>query len=176
MPNFTTEWLQNYERKHKAGDKLQNPVPQCVVRDESLGQDAGKEKGTGRAVVSITSLRSRLIDPDNLCPKYVVDAARYVRLIDDDSAAHIEFRIIQRKVAKGRENHPRNNLSMSTGISISAGPRDTVMARILLPLPLKEATAIMKAMGTIARKRGKQAVCFQEGEFLVFEEREKEKK
>lgn len=57
---------------------------------------------------------------------------------------------------------------------ITCGPRDTVMARVLLPLPLKEAAAIMKAMGTVARKRGKQAVCFQMGEFLVFEQRDKE--
>lgn len=45
------------------------------------------------------------------------------------------------------------------------------MARVLLPLPLQEAAAMMKAMASVARKRGKQAVCFQEGELLIFEEK-----
>jgi hypothetical protein len=100
MPTYTAQWLQEYYAKRKTRNRLQDTVTQRLVCDEPLGQDTGKEKGPERIVLRVTSLRSRLIDPDNLCAKYLVDAARYLRLIKDDSAAHIEFQIVQQKVPK----------------------------------------------------------------------------
>lgn len=87
--------------------------PQQAVRDEPVGAKEGKGGNPGRVSVRVTSYRRRLIDPDNLCPKYFVDACRYSRLINDDSAAHIEFTAAQIKVATKDEER--------TEIEISAG-------------------------------------------------------
>ena len=102
---FTTKWLQEYEQKHKAGNRLQDTVPQCAVRDEPLGQDAGKETRPSVIVVRIESRRTRLLDLDNLYggSKFLIDAARYRNLISGDSSKEIDLRISQVKVAKGEE-------------------------------------------------------------------------
>ena len=47
-------------------------------------------------MVSITSYRCRLLDPDNLCIKFHIDAIRYAKIIKDDTAEDIE--IILRQV------------------------------------------------------------------------------
>lgn len=80
-------------------------VPQQAVRHEPLAAEERKAGDTGRfpVRVTVTSYRQRLIDPDNLCPKYFVDACRYSRLIRDDSAKDIEFTARQVKVATKAE-------------------------------------------------------------------------
>lgn len=86
---------------------LSDPEPQYPVRHEPLaaqgreGEDAARPPG--RVRVAVTSYRRRLIDPDNLCPKFAIDACRYAGLIRDDSEADIEFSVRQEKVATKAE-------------------------------------------------------------------------
>lgn len=76
---------------------LSRPQPEPAIRHEPVGTEEGKTKDAGRFLVRITSFRKRLLDPDNLCPKYFVDALRYQKLIPDDSAKFIDLSISQRK-------------------------------------------------------------------------------
>jgi hypothetical protein len=61
-----------------------------------LAAAEGKANDAGRIRVVITSSRRRLIDPDNLCPKYFIDCLRYSGLIPDDSPEHITLEVKQR--------------------------------------------------------------------------------
>lgn len=69
-----------------------------AVCHESLAKNKGKSQNPGRIAISITSYRRRLLDPDNLCPKYFIDALRYSKLIPDDTEKDIIHTISQKKV------------------------------------------------------------------------------
>lgn len=77
---------------------VSNPEPQQAVRNDALAASPRKEGHTARIHVRVVSYRLRLIDPDNLCAKYFVDACRYAGFIPDDSAKDIEYSISQEKV------------------------------------------------------------------------------
>jgi len=80
---------------------LQNTVPEPVVRKPAKIENEGKERSPvgPRLRVTITSYRCRLLDADNLCPKFLIDALRYKHLIPDDSPEHIVLEVRQQKVA-----------------------------------------------------------------------------
>jgi len=101
MPRWTKENLKAYEqrRNNKADRVVQSPKPECSFRDEPLGSAPGKESHPTRFKVSIISYRKRLIDPDNLCPKYFIDALRYEGIITDDTAKHIVLEVRQEKTS-----------------------------------------------------------------------------
>ncbi len=77
-----------------------DPKPQSVVRNERLDEKAGKAKNAIRHIVRITSFRTRLLDTDNLCPKFFIDALRYAGCIYDDAEKDIDLRVSQRQVEK----------------------------------------------------------------------------
>lgn len=74
------------------------PEPQQIIRHEPLATGEGKEAHAGQVHVRVVSYRTRLIDPDNLCPKYFVDCCRYGGFIKNDTAKEIEFSVSQTKV------------------------------------------------------------------------------
>lgn len=76
----------------------QSTEPERVVQHEPLAKEKRKDQDAPSYTVSIVSFRNRLLDPDNLCAKYFVDAIRYSGLIPDDSARDIRFSISQEKV------------------------------------------------------------------------------
>lgn len=78
--------------------KLSRAVPKSIVRLESEVPDEREKENSGRCSVRIVSCRTRLLDPDNLCPKFFIDALRYEGIIRDDSAKYISLTIEQRKV------------------------------------------------------------------------------
>jgi hypothetical protein len=75
-----------------------NSIPEQAFRNEPVGQTEGKTGHTGRRSVRITSFRVRPVDPDNLCPKYFIDALRYAGAIPDDRQEDIELTTRQKKV------------------------------------------------------------------------------
>ena len=89
------------ENKHTG--EVQAPEPECIVWDESLAENKGEENSTGRIRVRITSRRNRLLDPDNLCPKYFIDALRYCGALPDDKEADIDLSCRQEKVPRKEE-------------------------------------------------------------------------
>jgi hypothetical protein len=79
------------------------PQPQRPVSGRTDGKIPGKEGNPTRAVVVITSFRERLIDPDNLCPKYFIDGLRYAQLLPGDSAREIDLVLRQTACEKGQD-------------------------------------------------------------------------
>ena len=81
----------------------QSTKPESAIRHESVGAEEAQGGDVQRSVVRITSRRIRLLDPDNLCPKYHIDARRYAVIIEDDTTAHIEVICRQEKVKTRKE-------------------------------------------------------------------------
>ena len=80
-----------------------NTITKQIVRNEPLAETERKTLYTGKVLVRITSYRRRLLDRDNLCGKYFLDAARYSRIICDDTPEDIEYQISQFKVKKAED-------------------------------------------------------------------------
>jgi len=76
------------------------------LESDSRNAPLGKKEVQGRTsqgfLVRVTSIRSRLLDEDNLCEKYHVDLLRYSSGgILGDEAGTTEIKVSQRKAAKG---------------------------------------------------------------------------
>lgn len=84
---------------HNGG--LQGSEPQCSVLNGALAKGTGKEKGTGRIILSYSGYRQRLLDPDNFAggTKFLTDALRYCGAIPSDSDDQITLEFSQKKVA-----------------------------------------------------------------------------
>lgn len=63
-------------------------------------QKRSKVEDSKRFLVRVTSIRSRLIDEDNLCEKYVVDCCRYAGLLPGDGPGQTRIEVSQRKAGK----------------------------------------------------------------------------
>lgn len=93
--NVTRQWYESYKARRKSsGAKSERTVP-----DGTVAARKGKEENPTRHVVGVRSFRTRLCDPDNLCPKYFIDALRYAGAIPDDRPQDIELHISQTKVS-----------------------------------------------------------------------------
>lgn len=99
MPRWTSEELRAYENRRSSS----RAKPQCPVQDEPVAEAKGEGENASRVRVRIVSYRKRLVDPDNLCPKYFVDCLRYAGLLKDDSARHVALTVEQIKVKAGGE-------------------------------------------------------------------------
>lgn len=92
-----------YPHDYQTGSELQDPQPEPSVQHKLLGESQGTAQGAARIVVRITSFRRRLLDPDNLCPKALVDSLRYAGILSNDRPQDIELAVAQQKVAHRRE-------------------------------------------------------------------------
>ena len=96
-PSFAPKTNENH-------DLSQSPVSELPICREPLATQKGEASHTSRVSIRVVSFRRRLIDPDNLCPKYFIDCLRYAEIIKDDSAAHVTIQTEQVKVSeKGDE-------------------------------------------------------------------------
>ena len=88
-----------------AGGVAAGPKFERAVQADTLGSPQLEEEDSsvrpGRYRVEVISHRKRLIDTDNLCPKFHIDALRYAGLIPDDSPEHIELVVRQ---VRSKEN------------------------------------------------------------------------
>ena len=89
----------------KARSKPSPPKPQPPVWDEPLPKDEGEKVYSGRMFVSIESIRSKLLDTDNLYggAKFFIDFLRYCGAIREDTEEQIDLRVTQRKTQKGEK-------------------------------------------------------------------------
>lgn len=81
------------------------PKPQQTVCHEPLAAhqaETPNASGGGRIQVSVVSYRRRLLDEDNLCPKYFVDALRYENLLPSDAPQFVTIQTSQVKVDDAR--------------------------------------------------------------------------
>jgi len=106
MPNASEAFI-----KRNAEDcpdsQAPSPKPKRPFCHEPLGKVAREEEDSGRVRVRIVSFRKRLIDPDNLAPKYFIDCLRYAGFIRDDRAQDIALEVSQQKVKSKAEEYTR---------------------------------------------------------------------
>lgn len=99
----------NYERPKRAnlsaGGSGKVAEPEFDTRPVPLAACQAQEATPERVHIRIVSVRKRLLDPDNLFPKWQIDALRYCRIIRGDEPDKITLETTQRKAAKGQEEH-----------------------------------------------------------------------
>lgn len=86
--------------KQKEADDAVCPELEPSNRVGILPKGKAKKADTRRFLVRVTSIRSRLIDEDNLCEKFVVDCCRYAGLLPGDGPGQTKIEVSQRKVGK----------------------------------------------------------------------------
>lgn len=74
------------------------PKPQRLVADGGPRQDTPQARDSGKCLVIVTSYRRRLLDTDNLVPKYHVDAFRYAGCLHSDAPDKTQITCGQVKV------------------------------------------------------------------------------
>lgn len=106
FPNASASFVEAncHNGQHDEHHNLQEgSQPQPAIRDEPLEKAERKEGHATGVYVRVVSFRTRLTDPDNLCPKYFIDCLRYAKIIPNDTQEDIELAVIQRKVATRKE-------------------------------------------------------------------------
>lgn len=87
--------------QHLLASASSGAEPEPTVCHEPMAAAQRETGHTGRISVCITSFRKRLLDPDNLCPKYFIDCLRYAGLIPNDRQQDIDLHVSQIKVQQG---------------------------------------------------------------------------
>lgn len=78
--------------------KPPRPVAQRAPRNGPLAKGKAEARHPGKFVVRVVSYRVRLLDEDNLCPKYHIDGLRYAGLIPSDAPDCTRIITTQEKV------------------------------------------------------------------------------
>ena len=73
--------------------------------DESLAASKGKKEASGRVHFKFVSVRKRLIDPDNVSVKWLLDCCRRIGLVAGDEHDKVTIETAQRKAEKGEAEH-----------------------------------------------------------------------
>jgi len=80
-------------------------VVECDPRNAALAENQSQARPAGCVLVRFTSVRKRLLDPDNLSCKWLLDSLRYVGAIRGDEPDRIALEAAQRKAAKNETEH-----------------------------------------------------------------------
>ncbi len=83
------------------------PAAQLERRKPATLPKADKAKGghPNRYLARVTSVRNRLLDEDNLCEKYHVDALRYAGALPSDAPGTCRIITTQRETLPGEAEH-----------------------------------------------------------------------
>lgn len=101
MPNWTVDQLIRYAYKTKG--QLPSPGIKPNVRPGPVRKVPAAKESTPRFIVRVKSYRSKLLDPDNLCAKSLIDGLRYSGLIPGDGPDQVEVSLTQELCEKGQE-------------------------------------------------------------------------
>lgn len=71
----------------------------------SLEAPQAKEANPERVLIRFVSVRKRLLDPDNLSEKWLLDCLRYCGIIRGDEPEKITLETTQRKCQRGEAEH-----------------------------------------------------------------------
>lgn len=105
-PHLANPRVSSQRPSHEGGARdavrpeLEQRPPVGAVRPKRA-----KGQNPDRFLVRVTSVRSRLIDFDNLCVKYVVDCCRYAGLLPGDGPGQTQIESCQRKAGKEEAEH-----------------------------------------------------------------------
>lgn len=78
---------------------------ECATINDPLAKASVQEIPTGRILVSVKSVRKRLLDEDNLSCKGHVDLCRYAGIIPCDSPDKVKIEVCQEKAVNGQEEY-----------------------------------------------------------------------
>ena len=80
-----------------------HPLPELErhLSPRPLATHEEQEGGASRVHLRIVSIRKRLLDPDNLSVKWLIDCLRYSSIIRGDEPDKITLQVEQRKCSKG---------------------------------------------------------------------------
>ena len=81
------------------------PKPKRCARARPLAESQVKANDSRFYLVRVTSVRSRLIDTDNLVPKWHIDALRYAGILPSDAPDKARIETSQRKAKDGEAPH-----------------------------------------------------------------------
>jgi len=70
-----------------------------------LAAQQTKAQSPSRVHLRFESVRTRLLDPDNISAKWTLDALRYAGIIRGDEPDKITIEVCQRKAQKGEAEH-----------------------------------------------------------------------
>jgi hypothetical protein len=84
--------------KAKAGDLRPSAVSKRTPSHGALATRPSEKGHPAKYLVSVVSFRVRLLDEDNLCPKYHIDSLRYAGLLPADSPDRAHIITTQEKV------------------------------------------------------------------------------
>ena len=89
--------------------KTNHPRPAAELErvdgDAPLEAREGENGRAGRVHIRFVSVRKRLLDPDNLAEKWMLDCLRYCGAVPGDEPDKITLETTQRKTAAGEEEH-----------------------------------------------------------------------
>tara|TARA_R110000868_G_scaffold53684_1_gene168302 strand:+ start:419 stop:754 length:336 start_codon:yes stop_codon:yes gene_type:complete len=95
FPNASPDFLARNSRQIA---KLERPA-----RDAPLDKGKGQKGTAGSVHIRFTSIRKRLLDPDNISEKWTLDALRFANIICGDEPDKITLETTQRKIKHGEE-------------------------------------------------------------------------
>ena len=87
------------------GNPRTAPVLERTARHGPLAESESQEGNAGRVHIRFVSVRQRLLDPDNLSEKWLLDCLRNCGAIAGDEPDKITLETTQRKAAKGEAEH-----------------------------------------------------------------------
>jgi hypothetical protein len=70
-----------------------------------LASSEGEKEASGRVHFKFVSVRKRLIDPDNVSVKWLLDCCRRIGLVAGDEHDKITLETAQRRANKNEEEH-----------------------------------------------------------------------
>tara|TARA_R110000868_G_scaffold394400_1_gene665725 strand:- start:1510 stop:1917 length:408 start_codon:yes stop_codon:yes gene_type:complete len=93
-----------------------NPAPASVVEhrheNEPLADDRAQAGHSGKHIVRVTSYRVRLLDEDNLCEKFHIDALRYSGILPSDAPDRTRIITSQEKVRTKAEQRTEISIEL----------------------------------------------------------------
>lgn len=110
MPRWTPDDLRAFEERQRQRDRDYSRTPAVVEpnpSDEPVGPSPLQEANDERISVRVFCVRKRLLDEDNTCEKFLVDALRYSGFIPDDCPEKVHIEVSQRKCWDGEPEHVR---------------------------------------------------------------------
>jgi len=76
-----------------------------AIGDEPLAESEGKKEASGRVHFKFISVRKRLIDPDNVSVKWLLDCCRRIGLVKGDEHDKVTIETTQRRANKEEKEH-----------------------------------------------------------------------
>ena len=112
FPNASADFVRaNADQPREVGVRTGDTRPATELErhsgDGAVGAVRVQKAIAGRVRVVVTSYRTRLLDEDNLCEKYVVDCCRYAGVLAADSPGQTKIEVRQEKVGKGEPEFTR---------------------------------------------------------------------